>query len=215
MKGNSERVPNKNLKNFSGKPLYHRTLDTLLKSKYVESIIVNTDCPKIENDLNHNYLDKVTIHKRPESIIGNYVSMNKVIEYDLSKLNSNFYIQTHSTNPLLLTKTIDNAIEKFLSFKKDYDSIFSVSRTQKRFYNQNSIPLNHDPNMLVTQHLNPIFEENSCFYIFSKESFLSNNSRIGSRPFMYEIDKVQSIDIDEIEDFMIAEAVFNLLRNEK
>jgi len=215
MKGNSERVPNKNLKNFSGKPLYHKTLDVLLKSKYIDSVIINTDCSKIESDLNSNYFNKTIIHKRPESIIGNYVSMNKIIEYDLSKLNSDIYIQTHSTNPLLLTKTIDSALEKFLTFKKKYDSIFSVSRTQKRFYDQNSLPLNHDPNMLVTQHLKPIFEENSCFYIFSKKSFLSSNSRIGSRPFMYEIDKVQSIDIDENKDFIIAEAVFNLLRNEK
>ena len=66
--------------------------------------------------------------------------------------------------------------------------------------------------MLVTQHLNPIFEENSCFYIFTKESFLSTNSRIGSSPLMYEIDKIESIDIDEKDDFIIAEAVYNLLR---
>jgi CMP-N-acetylneuraminic acid synthetase len=57
--------------------------------------------------------------------------------------------------------------------------------------------------MLVTQHLKPIFEENSCFYIFTKESFLSTNSRIGSSPLMYEIDKIESIDIDEKDDFII------------
>ncbi|WP_370012405.1 cytidylyltransferase domain-containing protein, partial [Winogradskyella sp.] len=40
MKGNSERVPNKNLKDFSGKPLYHRVLDTLLCSNYISTIII-------------------------------------------------------------------------------------------------------------------------------------------------------------------------------
>jgi CMP-N-acetylneuraminic acid synthetase len=217
MKGNSERVPNKNLKNFLRKPLYHRVLNVLLESKYIDTVIVNTDCDKIKKDLKLNYSNKVIIHERPDSIIGDYVSMNKIIEYDLSKLNSDIYIQTHSTNPILLTKTIDSALEKFFTLKKKnkYDSIFSVTRTQKRFYDQNSLPLNHDPNMLVTQHLNPIFEENSCFYIFSKESFLSNSSRIGFRPFMYEIDKIESIDIDDKDDFIIAEAIFNLLRNKK
>jgi CMP-N-acetylneuraminic acid synthetase len=85
------------------------------------------------------------------------------------------------------------------------DSIFSVTRTQKRFYTEDCLPMNHDPNMLVTQHLNPIFEENSCFYIFTKESFTKNNSRIGLNPFMYEIDKIEATDIDEPEDFKIAE----------
>lgn len=216
MKGNSERVPNKNLKNFSGKPLYHKTLDVLLKSEYINYVIINTDCRNIEIDLNnyYNHHHKILIHKRPESIIGDYISMNKIIEYDLSKSNSDIYIQTHSTNPLLLTKTIDKAIEKFINFsrKNKYDSIFSVTKTQKRFYDENSMPLNHDPKMLVTQHLKPIFEENSCFYIFTKKSFLSTQGRIGSSPFMYEIDKIESIDIDEKDDFIIAEAMYNLLR---
>ncbi len=214
MKGHSERVPNKNLKLFCGKPLYHHVLNILLKSRFIDNIIINTDCEKIERDLKINFLNKVVIHKRPNSIIGDYVSMNKIIEYDLSKSNSDIYIQTHSTNPVLLTKSLDSALNMFkdLIDKKSHDSVFSVTKTQKRFYNENSLPLNHDPKMLVTQHLNPIFEENSCFYIFTKESFLSTNSRIGSSPLMYEIDKIESIDIDEKDDFIIAEAVYNLLR---
>jgi CMP-N-acetylneuraminic acid synthetase len=91
-------------------------------------------------------------------------------------------------------------------------SVFSVSRTQKRFYNNDATPMNHDPKMLVTQHLDPIYEENSCFYIFTKESFFNNESRIGNAPFMFEIDKIESTDIDEPEDFIIAEALHKLLR---
>tara|TARA_B110000305_G_C19462041_1_gene655186 strand:- start:5731 stop:6381 length:651 start_codon:yes stop_codon:yes gene_type:complete len=214
MKGHSERVPNKNLKLFCGKPLYHHVLNILLKSGIIDDIIINTDCEKIERDLKINFLNKVVIHKRPNSITGDYVSMNKIIEYDLSKSNSDIYIQTHSTNPVLLTKSLDSALNMFkdLIAKKSHDSVFSVTKTQKRFYDHDVSPLNHDPSMLVTQHLKPIFEENSCFYIFTKKSFSSNNSRIGTSPYMYEIDKIESIDIDEKEDFFIAEAVFNLLR---
>jgi len=93
-----------------------------------------------------------------------------------------------------------------------YDSIFSVTKTQKRFYNEDATPMNHDPKMLVTQHLTPIFEENSCFYIFTKQSFLNNQSRIGMKPLMFEIDKIESTDIDEKEDFIIAESLHRLLR---
>ena len=214
MKGISERVPNKNLKNFNGKPLYHIVMNTLLKSKYIDLVIVNTDSEFLKSDILLNFKERVKVIDRNNEVCGNYISMNKVLEQDLSLINSEIYIQTHSTNPLLKVETMDIAIEKMISFlnTEENDSIFSVSKVQKRFYNKDSKPMNHDPKMLVTQHLEPIFEENSCFYIFTKESFLNNESRIGKRPFMYEIDKIESTDIDEPEDFIIAEALHKLLR---
>jgi CMP-N-acetylneuraminic acid synthetase len=214
MKGISERVPNKNLKNFNGKPLYHIVMNSLLKSKYIDLVIVNTDSEFLKSDILLNFKERVKVIDRNNEVCGNYISMNKVLEQDLSLINSEIYIQTHSTNPLLKVATIDIAIEKMISFlnTEENDSIFSVSKVQKRFYNKDSKPMNHDPEMLVTQHLEPIFEENSCFYIFTKESFLNNESRIGKKPFMYEIDKIESTDIDEPEDFIIAEALHKLLR---
>ncbi|MDA9339658.1 acylneuraminate cytidylyltransferase family protein [Polaribacter sp.] len=215
MKGTSERVPNKNLKFFSGKPLYHIILNTLLKSKYINEIVVNTDSELLKSDILTNFKERVIVIDRDEAIRGNYVSMNKVIEQDLNKTPSEIYIQTHSTNPLLKVESIDSALEKMFSIldnNTDQDSVFSVSKIQKRFYNEDGTPMNHDPKMLVTQHLVPIFEENSCFYIFTKDSFQKTNSRIGAQPFMYEINKIESSDIDEPDDFIIAEALHSLLR---
>ncbi len=215
MKGISERVPNKNLKDFSGKPLYHIVLNTLLKSKYIDTILINTDSDLLKSDILANFPERVKIIDRNVNVRGNYVSMNNVLNQDINTLKSEIYIQTHSTNPLLKTQTIDKALEKMFAFVENssqIDSIFSVSRVQKRFYNKEAKPMNHDPKMLVTQHLEPIFEENSCFYIFTKQSFDKNQSRIGSNPFMYEIDKIEATDIDEPADFIIAEALHKLLR---
>jgi len=215
MKGASERVPNKNLKIFNGKPLYHVVMNILLNSKHIDFVVVNTDSELVKYDIIKNFEEKVILIDRNEDIRGNYISMNKVLEQDIEKVNADLYIQTHSTNPLLLTETIDKAIDKMLLIKEDsglYDSIFSVTKTQKRFYNEDATPMNHDPKMLVTQHLTPIFEENSCFYIFTKQSFLNNKSRIGMKPLMFEIDKIESTDIDEKEDFIIAESLHRLLR---
>lgn len=214
MKGTSERVPNKNLKSFNGKPLYHIVMETLLKSKYVNQVVVNTDGEYLKKDILTSFDNKVTIIDRNKEIQGNYVSMNKIIEHDVQAVEADIYIQSHSTNPLLKVETIDAAIEKMLELLKTDDnaSVFSVSKTQKRFYNKDATPMNHDPKMLVTQHLDPIYEENSCFYIFTKKSFLKNDSRIGSTPYMFEIDKIESTDIDEPEDFIIAEALHKLLR---
>lgn len=207
MKGTSERVPNKNLKDFNGSPLYSVVLNTLLNCSLIDKVVINTDSQLIKDDITKNYNSNVIVIDRPENICGNYVSMNKIIEYDISQFPASIYLQTHSTNPLLKPETITKALEKMLNVADEpkADSIFSVTRTQKRFYTEDCLPMNHDPNMLVTQHLKPIFEENSCFYIFTRESFTKNNSRIGSNPFMYEIDKIEATDIDEPEDFKIAE----------
>ena len=215
MKGNSERVPNKNLKEFSGKPLYHRVMDTLLSSAYINTVVVNTDSDAIKSDIKVSYGDKVIIIDRPEEIIGDFVSMNKVIEYDINNIDADIYLQTHSTNPLFKTKSLNEAIEKMISLQKEglFDSVFSVTKLQTRLYKSDGKPFNHNPEELLrTQDLKPLYEENSNFYIFSKESFIkSGGKRIGLNPYMFEIDKIEAIDIDEPQDFMIAEAIFNLV----
>ncbi|WP_310557786.1 acylneuraminate cytidylyltransferase family protein [Flavobacterium sp.] len=215
MKGNSERVPNKNLKDFSGKPLYHRVMETLLSSSYINYVVVNTDSEAIKSDISKNFDDKVIVIDRPEEIIGDFVSMNTVIDCDINNVDADIYLQTHSTNPLLKKKSVDDAIEKMLALlpEKVYDSIFSVTKMQTRLYTSDGQAYNHNPEELLrTQDLEPLFEENSNFYIFTKESFLnSGRKRIGLKPFMFEIDKIEAVDIDEHQDFVIAESLYKLL----
>ncbi len=214
MKGNSERVTNKNLKLFNGKPLFHTIIDELIKSKYINKVIINTDSDLIAESAINTYQNFVSIHKRPKSIQGDFVSMNKIIEYDLDNSYSDIYIQTHSTSPLLTIKTLDTAIEKMISKAPDFDSVFSVTKIQTRFYDKNGNPFNHDPKELIrTQDLEPLYEENSGFYIFTKESFKNaDNKRIGLKPLMFEIDKIEAIDIDETSDFIIAETLHKVLK---
>lgn len=213
MKDNSERVPNKNLRDFNGKPLYHRVLTSLIASKYINQVVINTDSEKIKED-SKQFGDKVKIIDRPEEIRGDFVSMNVIIGYDLSQTDGDIYIQTHSTNPLLKTDSIDGAIEKMIAFteSKEYDSVFSVTKLQTRLYKKDGSALNHNPKELLrTQDLEPLFEENSNFYIFTKESFKnSDNKRIGIKPCMFETNKIESVDIDEPEDFIIAETLHKL-----
>lgn len=215
MKENSERVPNKNLKDFSGKPLYHRVMETLLNSAYIDIVVVNTDSEAIKSDLKRHFESKVIVINRPPKIIGDFVSMNKIIECDINTIDADFYLQTHSTNPLLKTESVNQAIEKMiaLSENNEFDSVFSVTKLQTRLYNSDGVPFNHNPEELLrTQDLEPLYEENSNFYIFTKESFVNSGSkRIGLNPFMFEIDKIEAVDIDENQDFIIAESIFKLL----
>jgi CMP-N-acetylneuraminic acid synthetase len=209
MKANSERVPNKNLRLFNGSPLYHAIVKALIKSKYISNIIVNTDSVAIKKDIENNF-PFIKIINRHLSLQGDFVSMNSIIESDISVISADYFIQTHSTNPLLTTATLDSSIEFFLNNSIKYDSVFSVTKLKSRFYWENGDPINHNPKELLrTQDLDPIFEENSNFYIFSKESFQKAGSkRIGLKPLMVEVDKLEAIDIDEIQDFTIAELLY-------
>ena len=208
MKGHSERVPNKNLKMFCGKPLYHSIMNQLLLAKIINKIVVNTDSTAIKDDIINNF-DGITIINRPEEIQGDFVSMNKIIEYDLSKSDGEYFFQTHCTNPLLKADTIDKAIEQFFIDINKHDSLFSVTKVQTRFYDKDINPVNHNPKELKrTQDLDPYYEENSNFYIFSKSSFKnSNNERITTNANFFVMNKIESIDIDDENNFIIAESL--------
>ncbi|MDK1029836.1 MAG: acylneuraminate cytidylyltransferase family protein, partial [Anaerolineae bacterium] len=117
-----------------------------------------------------------------------------------------FYLQTHSTNPLLRPKTISKAIERFLAHYPEKDSLFSVTRWQTRLYDQHGVAINHDPTVLLqTQELPPVYEENSCLYLFTRKILLERHHRIGAHPILFEINSDESWDIDEGLDFEIAE----------
>lgn len=215
MKGHSERISNKNIKVFNGKPLYHYVLNTLLTCENIKNAVINTDSIHIKTDVIKNF-NNVGIIERPLYLQGDFVEMNNIIAYDLNQIDVEFFLQTHSTNPLLTSSTINNAINVFFQNMDKYDSLFSVTRKQSRFYDKNGTPINHNPNELLrTQDLPQVYEENSCLYIFSKTSFKkAGNKRIGLKPYMFEIDKLEAVDIDDAEDFIIAEALMKI-RNEK
>jgi len=214
MKAHSERVPNKNIKDFCGRPLFHWVLESLQKSKYVSKVIINTDSEYIAENATKHFSNIHIVQRRPE-VCGDFVSMNEIINDDILLTQGEHYLQTHSTNPLLNAETIDRAIEQYFSNITSYDSLFSVTRIQTRLYWENGNAINHNINELLrTQDLPPVYEENSNLYIFSKNSFNNNNKRrIGLKPQMYEIDKLESIDIDELHDFKIAEMLCNLKEN--
>ncbi|KPA10606.1 acylneuraminate cytidylyltransferase [Candidatus Magnetomorum sp. HK-1] len=215
MKGHSERIPEKNIRDFNGNPLYHCIIKTLSNTDYIQSIVINTDSNKIAKDALMHF-PRVNIHSRPIEIQGDLVSMNTIIAYDLSILGGEHFLQTHSTNPLLTTKTLEKAIRFYFNNLDKYDSLFSVTPLYTRLYNESGEPVNHKKNCLLrTQDLPPVYEENSNFYIFSKNSFISaNNNRIGLNPKMFPMSKLESIDIDEKSDFQMAEYFYKDFRHD-
>jgi CMP-N-acetylneuraminic acid synthetase len=133
--------------------------------------------------------------------------MNLVLLHDVQAVPAPLYLQTHSTNPLLSAGSIAAAVRAFRSAAPEHDSLFSVTRWQKRLWDRSGQPLNHDPAVLLnTQDLPPLYEENSCLYLFERDGLLQRGNRIGERPLMFEIPASEALDIDEEDDFRVVEA---------
>ena len=208
IKSYSERLMGKNFLDFCGQPLYQVVLDTLQAINIIDSIIIDTDSDIIAKACPSRY-PKVVVIQRPSNLIGNDITMNSIIEYDLSMVEGEHFLQTHVTNPLITAKTIVRTIETYFENLIKYDSLLSVESIKKRAYDHNGTPINHNNlNLEQTQHLNPVNIENSNLFIFSRTSFVSaKNSRVGLKPQLFYMSNIEGIDIDYREDFILAELI--------
>lgn len=204
MKANSTRVKGKNFREFCGKPLFRWILDSLLAVKDIDQVVINTDAREIlaENGLVET--DRIKIRDRKPEICGDAVSMNKVLGDDVKNVDADIYLMTHTTNPLLSSETIQQAIDEFKKAEAagKADSLFTVNKIQTRFYREDATPINHDPqNLIPTQDLEAWYEENSNLYLFTRESFAKNQARIGATPTMMISPAMESSDIDTPDDW--------------
>ena len=206
MKEHSERVANKNIRLFHGRPLYHHILSSLLACPYINAVYIDTDSRFIMEDAPRHF--DAHIIARPEHLRSDFTPMNDILLYDVTQVEADYYVQTHSTNPLLRPQTITAAIEALLG-SPEHDSLFSVTRLQRRLWDAHGRALNHDPDQLLrTQDLPPVYEENSNLYIFSRPILEQRRNRIGYRPLMFEIDRIEAWDIDDEQDFRLAEILY-------
>ena len=208
MRHNSERVPGKNYRQFGDAPLFHHVVRTLLSCPSIDEIVIDTDSSTIMEQCAEHF-PSVTLIERPEDLRAGEIPMNRIIEHDLGFTDAQTILQTHSTNPLLPAAPLEEALRIFR--EDDCDSVFTVTRLQQRLWDDDTKPVNHDPTELLrTQDLPPLFIENSCAFVFSRELIMSTGSRIGSNPRMVETDPTGSLDIDEEPDFVLAEAMWKV-----
>lgn len=206
MKGHSERVPGKNYRPLDGRPLYEYVLGAVSSCDLVSAVYVDTDSPELAASVTASF-PEIMIINRPSELQGDLVAMNDVLVHDMSIIEAEWCLQTHTTNPLLTARTVRSAIEQVLA-PGDHDSLMSVTLLQTRLWWGPGKPVNHDPEILLrTQDLPPVFEENSNLYIFRKEHLLETGSRLGRSPIFFPMDQIESWDIDEEDDFAIAEAL--------
>lgn len=206
MKLNNRRLPQKNTKPFTnGKPLCYYILSTLLRVKEIDDVYVYCSNPDIQEFVPNG----VKYLKRSESLDQDTTSMTEVLTCFTNEVPADIYVMTHTTAPFMTKESI----EKGLAAVKygEYDSSFAAKKLQD-FLWKDGIPFNYAlDNIPRTQDLPALYEETSGFYIYKKEVMSELHRRIGKKPFIVEVGEIESVDIDEAEDFMIADAIFNHL----
>jgi CMP-N-acetylneuraminic acid synthetase len=205
MRHHSQRVPGKNIRPLAGKPLFHHIIGSLLSCPEIAQVVVDTDSQPIMDGLQQHF-PTVRIIDRPAHLRGDAMSMNEILLYDTTQVEADYYLQTHSTNPLLRPSTISRAIQTMIAHMHEYDSLFSVTPRHVRLWDQLGRAINHNPAILLqTQDLPPVYEENSCLYIFSRQNLLKRLNRVGERPWMFTMQASEAWDIDDELDFAISE----------
>lgn len=198
---NSKRVVGKNLKMLGEKPLMCYILDTLANIKKIDEVYVYCSQESIKE-----YLPKgVKFLKRPEFLDRDETLGKEIYEAFTKTVDADIYILAHTTSPFIKEETVENALDKILN--EGYDSAFSCEKIQT-FTWYDGKPLNYDLKEIPrTQTIEPIYVETSAFFMFKRDIWKVHKQRIGFKPYMAQVDKIEGVDIDWPEDFEFAEKI--------
>ena len=198
---NSQRVEGKNLRLLGGQPLMTYLLRSLAAAKNIDEVYVYCSNPDIQEYLPEG----VRFLKRDERLDSNTTLGEEIYDAFTSEVDADIYILAHATSPFIRTATIEDAVARVES--GEYDSAFSAERVQTFAWWEGK-PLNYSLEYVPrTQDLEPVYVETSAFFIFQRDVWRTLHRRIGERPYTAVTDRIESMDIDNPDDFLLAEAI--------
>jgi CMP-N-acetylneuraminic acid synthetase len=201
MRLNSKRIAQKNLRMLGGKPLLFYIFNTLLQVNKINDIYAYCSSESVIPLLPAN----ITFLKRDKQLDDDLTLGREIYESFCNTVDADIYILAHTTSPFIKAESINFALDKVLI--EGYDSAFSVQQF-KTFAWYNNKPLNYQLSHIPrTQDLKPVFIETSAFFIFTREIWINKKQRIGDNPFLQIVNNIEGIDIDNPEDFNLAEKI--------
>ena len=201
---NSKRVPHKNLKLLGERPLLCYVLETLVKVAEIDAVYVYCSSDEILRYLPEGVL----FLKRPEQLDRDETLGAEIYDAFIATIDADVYLLAHTTSPFMKAQTVSNALRQVQCGK--YDSAFSVEKIQT-FAWYKGTPLNYAPKAIPrTQNIEPVYIETSAFYIFCRDVWQTLGQRVGHKPYMAVVDKIEGVDIDTPDDFKFAEQIVHM-----
>jgi CMP-N-acetylneuraminic acid synthetase len=211
----SERVKGKNTRPFAGLQggLLKLRLEALIPLGI--PIIVSTDDEDCINIVRSMNSPTVSIDYRPKKLCSSSTLVSDLIDYVTQLFQpGEVVIWCHVTAPFLKTATYLSAIQRFEQSMQN-DSLMTVTRIQQFLWDDDSKQcinnIDGSERWPRTQDLKPLFEINHAFYIIPLDRMKFLHDRIGTTPFLYELDRIESFDIDWEDDFLLAERLYKVL----
>ena len=200
----NRRLPGKNTKLFGGvAPLYHFILNSLLDIKSLDSIYVFCSEKKL-GDLPSG----VRYIQRDKDLDKDSTSIVEVAQDFAKKVPADIYLMAHATAPFLSSESMDKLIRAVV--EPQQDSATTVTG-MKDFLWDESGPLNYSLDFVPrTQDLKEIFVETTGAYAFTRELIFSSR-RLGSKPELVKVSKLEAVDINSLEDWIIGDALMKNL----
>ena len=208
MRGGSKGIKQKNIKVVAGRPLCHWLLDEIQKCEMISSVIVSTDCDQIAACVKA-FSVKIKVLKRPLYLATDSARADDSLLYHLEKEGKLFtenIVFLQATSPLIEVSSLSRAIKSFEL--NDWDSLFSASRIYQFLWNENGTPMNYNPAARPNrqEHGGQLFETGG-FYIFRKQGFVKNVTRLFGKIGYEEVDHYTTLEVDHNIDLILVEAL--------
>ena len=212
MRANSERVPKKNTKRFSGIEggLCRIKLEQLLTCELIETILVSTNDQEVVEISNGFNSKKIKVILRPDELASSTASTDDLIKYVPEIMPEGHILWTHVTSPFITSNIYCQIIDTYLKNLDRFDSLMTVTKLKKFIWNDIE-PVNYDRSLEKwprTQTIESLWEVNSGFFLASNSIYKVSMDRIGDTPYLFQLSDEIAFDIDWLPDFKIAEALY-------
>lgn len=201
-----EAKSKKGLQKLGGRHLLNYTLSLLNQSKLINETVIYSSNPQIldfiEPDLEYSFL------KRPDFLDDPEISIEQIISEFLKKTDADVIVLLHPNSPFLQLSSLNECVEAVSSGQ--YGSAFTAYKFKKFAWFKGE-PLNYslkEQTPSLTE-ITPVIIEQSSLYAFSRKTFIENNKRVSSEPFIKFINHFEGHEVHEPEDIEIAELIVN------
>lgn len=211
IKMNNERLPGKNTKTFSdGKPLIECILQTVSGINQIDEVYVYCSDPAIKEYFPN---EKVIFKKRDTTLDQSTTKINDVLVSFANDVEADIYVLAHATAPFIRGEHFVRAINAVKS--GEYDSALSVT-ILREFIWKDGRPFNYAlSDVPRTQDLEPMYVETCGMYVYTANLIKQERRRVGDTPYLVEVSKQEACDINDSEDFLIADAIYTCLYSKK